>query len=143
MNFFRFRLFQNVQRHDNSFFDFKNNSFTNVEFYNLSDLSQLSNFTKLNINTRKKIHQLYYSNIYISFPSSNYFSYRIILLVKKKRGGLLFPYHVGTLAALSHHKYLTDDNPIAGSSAGSIAVVCKYISSVISIKKVPFSRLHF
>lgn len=39
-------------------------------------------------------------------------------------GGLLFPYHVGTLAALSHHKYLTDDNPIAGSSAGSIAVVC-------------------
>jgi hypothetical protein len=36
-------------------------------------------------------------------------------------GGLLFPWHIGTLAALSHHQYLTDKNPIAGSSAGAIA----------------------
>lgn len=36
-------------------------------------------------------------------------------------GGLLFPWHIGALAALSHHQYLTDENPIAGSSAGAIA----------------------
>ena len=32
------------------------------------------------------------------------------------------PWHIGALTALSHHQYLTDQNPIAGSSAGSIAV---------------------
>ncbi len=37
-------------------------------------------------------------------------------------GGLLFPWHIGALTALSHHQFLTDKNPIAGSSAGSIAV---------------------
>mmetsp|Transcript_8176 Transcript_8176/g.12297 ORF Transcript_8176/g.12297 Transcript_8176/m.12297 type:complete len:318 (+) Transcript_8176:101-1054(+) len=37
-------------------------------------------------------------------------------------GGLLFPWHIGTLTALSHHQYLTEKNPIAGSSAGAIAV---------------------
>lgn len=35
---------------------------------------------------------------------------------------MLFPYHIGALTALTHHNYLTDANPIAGSSAGSIAV---------------------
>lgn len=37
-------------------------------------------------------------------------------------GGLLLPYHVGALASLEYNGYLTDASPIAGSSAGSIAV---------------------
>jgi len=37
-------------------------------------------------------------------------------------GGLLFPYHIGALAGLQYHKYLDDSNPLAGSSAGAIAV---------------------
>lgn len=37
-------------------------------------------------------------------------------------GGLLFPWHIGALAGLAYHKVLTDSNPLAGSSAGSIAV---------------------
>lgn len=37
-------------------------------------------------------------------------------------GGLLLPYHVGALEALEYQGYLTHDTPIAGSSAGSIAV---------------------
>ena len=36
--------------------------------------------------------------------------------------GLLLPYHLGALAALSYHGYVTDSTPIAGSSAGAIAV---------------------
>ena len=36
-------------------------------------------------------------------------------------GGLLLPYHLGVLSALEGKKYLTNENPIAGSSAGSIA----------------------
>jgi len=37
-------------------------------------------------------------------------------------GGLLLPYHLGALAALSHHNYITESTPLAGSSAGAIAV---------------------
>jgi len=37
-------------------------------------------------------------------------------------GGLLLPYHVGALEALKYHNHLTEDTPIAGSSAGGIAV---------------------
>lgn len=37
-------------------------------------------------------------------------------------GGLLLPYHVGALDALKYHNHLTEDTPIAGSSAGGIAV---------------------
>lgn len=37
-------------------------------------------------------------------------------------GVLLFPNHIGTLTALSYHQYLQPSNPIAGSSAGAIAV---------------------
>eukprot|EP00553_Chaetoceros_curvisetus_P005122 CAMPEP_0204612940 /NCGR_PEP_ID=MMETSP0717-20131115/983_1 /ASSEMBLY_ACC=CAM_ASM_000666 /TAXON_ID=230516 /ORGANISM="Chaetoceros curvisetus" /LENGTH=318 /DNA_ID=CAMNT_0051625207 /DNA_START=101 /DNA_END=1058 /DNA_ORIENTATION=+ len=37
-------------------------------------------------------------------------------------GGLLFPWHIGTLACLSSNGALTDSNPLAGSSAGAIAV---------------------
>jgi hypothetical protein len=37
-------------------------------------------------------------------------------------GGLLFPYHIGVLTCLSNKGYLKDSNPIAGSSAGAIAV---------------------
>ena len=37
-------------------------------------------------------------------------------------GGLLFPYHVGALAALEYHGIVTDETPMAGSSAGAIAV---------------------
>ena len=37
-------------------------------------------------------------------------------------GGLLLPYHLGVLAALSYHGHVTHDTPLAGSSAGSIAV---------------------
>eukprot|EP00558_Chaetoceros_sp_UNC1202_P013097 CAMPEP_0197237912 /NCGR_PEP_ID=MMETSP1429-20130617/4598_1 /TAXON_ID=49237 /ORGANISM="Chaetoceros sp., Strain UNC1202" /LENGTH=296 /DNA_ID=CAMNT_0042696993 /DNA_START=94 /DNA_END=984 /DNA_ORIENTATION=+ len=37
-------------------------------------------------------------------------------------GGLLFPWHIGVLAGLAHENVLTDSNPLAGSSAGSIAV---------------------
>mmetsp|Transcript_13900 Transcript_13900/g.21675 ORF Transcript_13900/g.21675 Transcript_13900/m.21675 type:complete len:309 (+) Transcript_13900:262-1188(+) len=38
-------------------------------------------------------------------------------------GGLLLPYHIGALASLEHNGYLKDTTPLAGSSAGSIAVV--------------------
>jgi predicted acylesterase/phospholipase RssA len=37
-------------------------------------------------------------------------------------GGLLFPWHIGALAGLSYHNVLDDSNPLAGSSAGAIAV---------------------
>ena len=37
-------------------------------------------------------------------------------------GGLLLPYHLGVLASLSYHGHLTADTPLAGSSAGAIAV---------------------
>ncbi|CAB9503218.1 Patatin-like phospholipase domain containing [Seminavis robusta] len=38
-------------------------------------------------------------------------------------GGLLLPYHMGALEALEHHQQLDlDQTPLAGSSAGSIAV---------------------
>jgi hypothetical protein len=37
-------------------------------------------------------------------------------------GGLLLPYHLGALDALEHRNVLTDDTPLAGSSAGAIAV---------------------
>lgn len=37
-------------------------------------------------------------------------------------GGLLLPYHLGALAALSFHGHLTDQTHLAGSSAGAIAV---------------------
>ena len=36
-------------------------------------------------------------------------------------GGLLLPYHLGVFTALENKSYLTDESPIAGSSAGSIA----------------------
>mmetsp|Transcript_21269 Transcript_21269/g.43601 ORF Transcript_21269/g.43601 Transcript_21269/m.43601 type:complete len:356 (-) Transcript_21269:1916-2983(-) len=37
-------------------------------------------------------------------------------------GGLLLPYHLGVLQSLSTNNYVTPDTPLAGSSAGSIAV---------------------
>lgn len=37
-------------------------------------------------------------------------------------GGLLFPYHLGVLTALQRRGYVTDQTPLAGSSAGAIAV---------------------
>ena len=37
-------------------------------------------------------------------------------------GGLLLPYHVGAIEALNHYQQITPETPIAGSSAGSIAV---------------------
>lgn len=37
-------------------------------------------------------------------------------------GGLLLPYHLGVLASLSHHGYISEETPLAGSSAGAIAV---------------------
>jgi hypothetical protein len=37
-------------------------------------------------------------------------------------GGLLLPYHVGALEALVHNDQITPQTPLAGSSAGSIAV---------------------
>lgn len=37
-------------------------------------------------------------------------------------GGLLLPYHLGVLAALSHHNHVSNITPLAGSSAGAIAV---------------------
>ena len=37
-------------------------------------------------------------------------------------GGLLLPYHLGVLASLGHHGYISHTTPLAGSSAGSIAV---------------------
>lgn len=37
-------------------------------------------------------------------------------------GGLLLPYHIGALEALEYNQQLTATTPIAGSSAGSIAV---------------------
>jgi hypothetical protein len=40
-------------------------------------------------------------------------------------GGLLLPYHLGVLDSLQYHNYLTPDTPIAGASAGAIAVATK------------------
>ena len=37
-------------------------------------------------------------------------------------GGLLLPYHLGVLASLDHHGFISHTTPLAGSSAGSIAV---------------------
>ena len=37
-------------------------------------------------------------------------------------GGLLLPYHVGVIEALTHYEQITPTTPLAGSSAGSIAV---------------------
>uniref|UniRef100_A0A7S2KLG9 PNPLA domain-containing protein n=1 Tax=Leptocylindrus danicus TaxID=163516 RepID=A0A7S2KLG9_9STRA len=37
-------------------------------------------------------------------------------------GGLLFPYHLGVIKSLTNTNHLTEENPIAGSSAGAIAV---------------------
>lgn len=37
-------------------------------------------------------------------------------------GGLLLPYHVGVLTSLSNRGYITPSTPLAGSSAGAIAV---------------------
>jgi hypothetical protein len=37
-------------------------------------------------------------------------------------GGLLLPYHLGALAALAYHGFCHDATPLAGSSAGAIAV---------------------
>jgi hypothetical protein len=37
-------------------------------------------------------------------------------------GGLLFPYHIGVLSSLSKNGYINNETPIAGSSAGAIAV---------------------
>ena len=48
-------------------------------------------------------------------------------------GGLLLPYHLGALASLSHHGYLTDSTPLAGSSAGAIAVA-SHASGVAALK---------
>lgn len=39
-------------------------------------------------------------------------------------GGLLLPYHLGVLESLKNNGALTTNTPIAGSSAGSIAVAC-------------------
>jgi hypothetical protein len=49
-------------------------------------------------------------------------------------GGLLLPYHVGVLDGLKHRGYLSDEVPIAGASAGAIAVAtsaCKIDSKLI------------
>mmetsp|Transcript_28489 Transcript_28489/g.43072 ORF Transcript_28489/g.43072 Transcript_28489/m.43072 type:complete len:252 (-) Transcript_28489:591-1346(-) len=40
-------------------------------------------------------------------------------------GGLLFPYHVGALASLEYNGHLSENTPLAGSSAGSIAVAAQ------------------
>jgi hypothetical protein len=48
-------------------------------------------------------------------------------------GGLLLPYHLGVLASLSYHGYITSHTPLAGSSAGAIAVAahaCEVPSNV-------------
>uniref|UniRef100_A0A7S2DYB3 PNPLA domain-containing protein n=1 Tax=Helicotheca tamesis TaxID=374047 RepID=A0A7S2DYB3_9STRA len=37
-------------------------------------------------------------------------------------GGLLLPYHIGALASLTYHGHITPSTPLAGSSAGAIAV---------------------
>mmetsp|Transcript_28280 Transcript_28280/g.68804 ORF Transcript_28280/g.68804 Transcript_28280/m.68804 type:complete len:303 (+) Transcript_28280:19-927(+) len=37
-------------------------------------------------------------------------------------GGLLLPYHLGALASLAYHGILNEETPIAGSSAGAVAV---------------------
>lgn len=40
-------------------------------------------------------------------------------------GGLLLPYHVGVMTSLSERGYITDSTPLAGSSAGAIAVAAQ------------------
>jgi hypothetical protein len=49
-------------------------------------------------------------------------------------GGLLLPYHLGVLDGLKYNRFLTDEVPIAGASAGAIAVAtnaCGIDSKVI------------
>lgn len=53
-------------------------------------------------------------------------------------GGLLLPYHLGALASLSFHGYLTDSTPLAGSSAGAIAVA-SHASGVPSLQALEAS----
>ena len=40
-------------------------------------------------------------------------------------GGLLLPYHLGVLDSLAEAGHLHDETPLAGASAGAIAVACK------------------
>ena len=53
-------------------------------------------------------------------------------------GGLLLPYHLGALASLSYHGYITDSTALAGSSAGAIAVA-SHASGVDSLKALDAS----
>ena len=53
-------------------------------------------------------------------------------------GGLLLPYHLGALASLSYHNYLNESTPLAGSSAGAIAVASQ-ASGVNEIKALEAS----
>ena len=47
-------------------------------------------------------------------------------------GGLLFPYHLGVIESLSRNGHLTPSSPIAGSSAGAIAVA-SYAANVRTV----------
>ena len=54
-------------------------------------------------------------------------------------GGLLLPYHLGALASLAYHGFLTEKTPLAGSSAGAIAVASQ-ASGVDSLVALEASR---
>ena len=63
-------------------------------------------------------------------------------------GGLLFPYHLGVIESLSTNGHLTPHSPIAGSSAGAIAVAVSsqnpvgyFINLRIFILKPVYSRV--
>ena len=53
-------------------------------------------------------------------------------------GGLLLPYHLGALASLAYHGFLTEKTPLAGSSAGAIAVASQ--ASGVNLFKVITSK---
>lgn len=58
-------------------------------------------------------------------------------------GGLLLPYHLGALDCLKANRYLTVDTPIAGASAGSIAVAtnaCSIDSKLILDDTIDISQ---
>ena len=49
-------------------------------------------------------------------------------------GGLLLPYHLGVLDSLTYHQYLDTSTPLAGASAGAIAVAAQ--ASELSPRRV-------
>ena len=56
-------------------------------------------------------------------------------------GGFLFTYHLGVLEALAEHGYINEETPLAGSSAGALAIrirpcSCSYIVATLHCRYI-------